>query len=151
MANNKVVEKRNMDKLASDYVMLDAEIKAKEKVLKRWRAQLETYMIGSSTLMLKTKKGVIEILEQNRASVSARYTTYEYESLLKLVTPDIADQCVVSRVDRELVEGLVKAKVIPKTIEDHKTLLISEIFSVKCLVPVEIILPSTTSDQAKAQ
>lgn len=146
---NKALERREMNRLVGDYVKLDAEIKAKEKIRAKWRGQIETYMYGNNLMQMKVKQGIIEILEQNKAIISARYTSYEYSDLLKIVTPTIADKCLVQRVDRDIVEELVKKRMIPKAIEDHKNVLLTDIFSVKCLVPVDITVPGSLSNEGR--
>ena len=114
-----------------EYLLLDQQVKAGEKRLRELRKRIEPYMGERELNNIVTEVGSIVIVPQPRAIMSARFTTYEIDDLLKVASPDAVSMCIVEKVDREAVDYLVSTKVIPKDVENYKQMLISPCFSVK--------------------
>ena len=69
----------------------------------------------------RNRTGKVQLTVQERAKVTARYTTYELDELCKVLDPSLIQRCVVEVVDKDKVEALAKLGEIPSTVSEHRT------------------------------
>lgn len=127
------VIKKDIMNDVTEYLLLDQEIKAKTKKLKELRDRIEPYMKDKELKTIVTSVGHIEIKPQPRAITTARYSSYEPDDLLKAIDPNLVAECIVERVDKEIVDFLIVTKKIPKEVEELKLMPLSPCFTVKMI------------------
>lgn len=86
------------------------------------RKVIEPFMKDNGVDALRNRKqtGKIQLVLQERAKVTARYTTYEVASLLQVLDSSLVQRCLVEVVDKEKVEALCKLGEIPSDVSEHR-------------------------------
>jgi hypothetical protein len=114
------------------YALKDAQAKQLEKELKALRKQIEPYMLERSLSSIESDSGTIVIEPRNMAMITSRYTSYEVDDVLKVVSdPVLLADCIVEVVDKEAIDAYIKLGKIPKEVEELKQYRETDWFVVK--------------------
>lgn len=69
----------------------------------------------------KNRTGKVQLVVIERASVTARYTTYNLEELTNLLEPALLQRCTVSVIDKDKLEALSKLGEVATDVLSHKS------------------------------
>ncbi|QSO46504.1 hypothetical protein JZ786_18850 [Alicyclobacillus mengziensis] len=95
---------------------LDERMSALRKVIEPFMRDNEI-----SAIRDRNRTGKVQLNVQERARMTARYTTYEVEQLSKLLEPHLIQRCLVEVVDKDKVEALSKLGELPADVIDYRT------------------------------
>jgi hypothetical protein len=124
--------KKDIQKKVDKYLDLHKLYKELEHRLAALRDDIEPYMEEKGIVAIEGTNGAsIEIVPQNRTTVTSVYTTYDIEGVEPLLDMKAKEQCITRVVDRDVLELLVKTNQVPRSVLNHKVTKVAYQFMVK--------------------
>lgn len=131
MRDKKLIEEVKVEKITLDediqdsidaYIEMHEQYRKLEKQLEQMKSTiLEPFMVNNGIKELKgSNGGKVQIVEQLRPQVSAQFTSYEVEDVEQFLSVGSKRKCLVKRVDRDILEALVKTGEVDEGILDLK-------------------------------
>jgi len=128
-----MVIKKEIQVAVDAYLATIVEEKRVREELDRLRKVIEPYMKDHEVSAIEASdgRGKVELKQQVRATVSARYTTYDLAEVAPMLTPTVRKKCVVDVIDRDKLEALHKLGEVSAEIMEHKVTKLSDIFTAR--------------------
>lgn len=122
-----------MQRVTDEYIELYKKQKKLKEEMDALRNIIEPYMLENNIEELKgfTVDGYLKLSEQERPTVTARYSTYDIEEISPLLPTKMKNKCIVKVIDKEALEGLYKLGEISEEILHKKNTKKSVRLSVK--------------------
>lgn len=119
---NEEIEVNDIQKLVDKYLSLHQEYKETEVLLERLRSVIQPFMEEYEINALEGDEsiGCIRLEDFWRSIPNSKYTYYNAEIIIPLLTSQQKKQCVVEVVDKDSLEALNKLKLISDEILTHK-------------------------------
>lgn len=123
---------KSMQGAVDEYIQVHAEMKKLENHLKELRGIIEPFMeISKIGRIGGSAGGALALQVSQRPPMNAKYTSYELDILAEFLTPKVQKKVVVPRIDKDLLEAIVKLGEAPKEILDLKITSESRAFVIK--------------------
>lgn len=115
------------------YLELYTVSKQLEERMKELRSPIEAFMKEQQVPFIfdRQRTGKVQLGQTDRATATARYTTYALEDVLPLLPQASVEKCVVQVVDKDKLEALAKLGEVPSVVLEHKATRPSYSFSVR--------------------
>ncbi|WCS68587.1 hypothetical protein Goe16_01730 [Bacillus phage vB_BsuM-Goe16] len=125
------VVSKEMKTKVENYIQKYSEMKALEAQLKHMRAEIEEYMDKKNLPIIEATNGSVSTQTSFRPASSALYTTYDV-GVVSVLSPEVAQECVVTVVDRDKLNAFIKfGKADQKEVDKYKLGKTSTSFRVK--------------------
>ncbi|QSO52153.1 hypothetical protein JZ785_26000 [Alicyclobacillus curvatus] len=105
------------------YMELYQVSKQLEERMSTLRKIIEPFMreYEISAIRDRNRTGKVQLTVQERARMTARYTTYYAQELSKLLEPHVIQRCLVEVVDKDKVDALSKLGELPAEVSEYRT------------------------------
>ena len=126
-----VIPKDIQDKV-DEYLSDHAMYKELEKNLSQLKAVIEPYMKENNLTSISSKNGgSINIIDQNKAPVTSRFTKYPVDGVTEKLSLSAKRKCLVKKVDGDILEAMVTIGEVPKSVLSLKVYNVCGAFTVK--------------------
>ncbi len=127
--------RKDIQVAVDEYVRLYEQQKALKEELDALRGVIEPYMKeqGLPNITATDGRARLEITEQQRPVMNARYTTYDIQDIAPLLSASVRKKCVVEVVDKEKLEALHKLGEVPADVLARKVTKSTSSFTVRSM------------------
>jgi hypothetical protein len=117
------------------YVRLYEQQKTLKEELDALRHVIEPYMKEQGLQIITATDGRarLELSQQQRPVMNARYTTYDIQDIIPLLSASVRKKCVVEVVDKEKLEALHKLGEVPADVLARKVTKPTYSFTVRSM------------------
>jgi|SRR5579875_2146196 len=114
--------RKDIQLAVDQYLNLYQEYKKLKDELDELKGVIEPYMneTGFTCISGTDGQGRVELTEQDRPVMNARYTTYDINEISNLLQPSVRKKCIVEVVDKEKLEALHKLGEVPADVLSRK-------------------------------
>ena len=125
--------KKQMELHVDQYLSIYQECKKMQEQLDELREIIESYMKENKVDSLEGTRGQgkIELKQQERPIMNARYTTYSLDDISNVIPANMKKKCIVEVVDKDKLEALCKLGEVSNDILQMKQTKTSYSFNVR--------------------
>lgn len=124
--------KKNVQLAVDEYLQYHSQLKALEAKLKELREVVEDYMEQTkAVIVMGSNGGAITRTPVERPTMNAKYTTYDPDVVEPMLSDEAKKQCIVKRVDKDILEALSKLGAVDPSVLQMKIVTTSYQLRVK--------------------